>query len=138
MIFIHDKEVNKIAECNLLNYIINPPKRTKNLNINYSHILHVCMNTRHGRSNFKNFRILLGSVHRSTIVMGSLVEKLHPEKHAVIQWHTQAGDITNNINVKVDYTLPAISATNVMTWNCHVDGSAKDIYYMILVQYLLI
>ena len=26
---IHDKEVNKIAECNLLNYIINTPKRAK-------------------------------------------------------------------------------------------------------------
>ena len=96
------------------------------------------MKTRHGRSNFKNFRILLGSVHRSTIVMGSLVEKLHPEKHAVIQWHTQARNITTNIKVKVDSTVPAISATNVMTWNCHVDGSAKGRYDMILGQYLLI
>ena len=29
---IHDKEVNKIAEYNLLHDIINPPKRTKILN----------------------------------------------------------------------------------------------------------
>ena len=27
---IHDIEVNKIAECNLLHDILNPPKRTKN------------------------------------------------------------------------------------------------------------
>ena len=28
MIHIHDKEVNKISECNLLHDIINPPKHT--------------------------------------------------------------------------------------------------------------
>ena len=33
MISIHEKEVNKITEWNLLHDIINPPKRTKNLNI---------------------------------------------------------------------------------------------------------
>ena len=37
---IHDKEVNKIAECNLLHDIINPPKHTKNLNSHYSPIIH--------------------------------------------------------------------------------------------------
>ena len=29
MIYIHDKEVNNIAELILLHYIINPPKRAK-------------------------------------------------------------------------------------------------------------
>ena len=36
---IHDYEVNKIAEWNLLHDIINPTKRTKKLNIHYSPIL---------------------------------------------------------------------------------------------------
>ena len=49
---IHDKEVNKISECNLLHDIINTPKRAKNLNIHYSHILHGCINTRKGKDNF--------------------------------------------------------------------------------------
>ena len=49
MIYIHDKEVNKISECNLLHDIINPPKRAKNLYSHYSPILNVCMNTRKGR-----------------------------------------------------------------------------------------
>ena len=31
MIYMHDNEVNNIAECNLLHDIINPPKRTKHL-----------------------------------------------------------------------------------------------------------
>ena len=87
---IHDKEVNKIAKCNLLHYIINPPKRDKNLNTHYSPILHGCMNTRKVRANFNNFKILLDSGYSSTIVMGRIVEKLHPEKYAVMQWHTQA------------------------------------------------
>ena len=35
----------------------------------YSHILHVCMNTRKGKEKFKNFQILLNSGCSSTIVM---------------------------------------------------------------------
>ena len=52
---IHNNEVNNIAECNLLHYIINPPKRAKTLNSHYSHIIHGCMNTRKGKSEFKTF-----------------------------------------------------------------------------------
>ena len=43
---IHDDEVKNIAEYNLLHYIINPPKCTKKLDINYSHILHGYIKTR--------------------------------------------------------------------------------------------
>ena len=43
------------------------------------------MNTRHGRAKFKNFQILLESERSSTIVMGSLVEKLLPEEYYVVQ-----------------------------------------------------
>ena len=69
--------------------------------------------------------------------MGRLVEKLHTEKYDVVQWHTQAGNITNNHNVKVDLTLPAHSAMNAVTWKWHVYDSAKGAYYMILGQHLL-
>ena len=55
---IHDKEVNKISEYNLLHDIINPPTRTKKLNNHYSHILHGCMNTRKVKDKFKDFLIL--------------------------------------------------------------------------------
>ena len=47
--------------------------------------------------------------------MVKLFEKLHPEKDDMIQWHTLAGNITTNNKVKVDFTLPTLSATNVMT-----------------------
>ena len=56
---INDKELNKIAEYNLIHDMINSPKHAKNLNIHYSPILHGCMNTRRGKAKFKNFRILL-------------------------------------------------------------------------------
>ena len=52
---IHDKEVNKISECNLLHEIINPPKRTKYLNIHYPPIIHGCTNTVKGKVKFNNF-----------------------------------------------------------------------------------
>ena len=70
--------------------------------------------------------------------MGRLVEKLHPDKDDVMQWHTQAGNITTNIKVEVDFTLPAFSTTNVVTWTCHVGEYAKGGCDMILGQDLLI
>ena len=87
---IHNNEVNNIAECNLLHDIIHPPKCAKNLNINHSPILHGCMNTRKGEAKFKCFRILLESRCSSIIVMRRLVERLHPEKDAPMNWNTQA------------------------------------------------
>ena len=66
-----------------------------------------------------------------------LVKKLHPEKDDVMQLHTQAGNITTNIKVKVDFPLPAFSARNAVMWNCHVDYSTKDRYNMILGRSLL-
>ena len=54
-----------------------------------------------------------------------------------MQWHTQDGNITTNINVEVDFTLHEISATNAMTWKYNVDDYAKDRYNMILGRYLL-
>ena len=80
MIHINYKEVNKVAEFNLLNDIINTPKHTKKLNRHYSPILHERMNTRYGKARLKNFQIILESGCSSKIVMGILVEKLHPEK----------------------------------------------------------
>ena len=53
-----------------------------------------------------------------------------------MQWHTQTGDIANNIKVKVDFTLPALIAINAVTCNFHADESAKGGYDMILGQYL--
>ena len=92
------------------------------------------MNTRKGKAKFKNFCILLDSECSYTIVMGRIIEKLRLEKDTPMQWNTQAKDITTNIKVKVYFTLPTLSATNVSTWNFHVDDSAKDSYDMILGQ----
>ena len=39
--------------------------------------------------------------------------------------------------VKWDFTLPALSLTDVVMWNCHVDDSDKGRYGMILGWYLL-
>ena len=64
--------------------------------------------------------------------MGRLVEILHPEKDYVMQWHMQGGNITTNHTVKLYLTLPALSATNVVMWKCHVDDSANGMYGIIL------
>ena len=134
---IKKNEVKNIAECNLLHDIINTPKRAKILNIHYSPILYVCMNTRRGKVKFKIFHIPLGSGCSSTIVTGRLVDKLYPEKDAPMQWHTQDGNITTDLKVNIDFTLTALSATHVVTWKCHVDDSDKGRYDIILGQYLL-
>ena len=49
-----------------------------------------------------------------------------------MQWHTQAGNITTNIKVKIDFTLTELSETNVMTGTFHVGESTKGLYDMIL------
>ena len=54
-----------------------------------------------------------------------------------MQWHTQAGNITTNLKVKLDFTLPILSVTNVVTWECNVDDSDKGRYNLILVQDML-
>ena len=61
-----------------------------------------------------------------------MVNKIIPEKDAAMRWQTQAGNITTNIKVNVDFNLPALSAKNVVTWKCQVDGSAKGRYDQIL------
>ena len=55
----------------------------------------------------------------------------------MIHCHTQTVKITINIKVKIDFTLPELSATKIVTWNCHVDDSAKGRYDMILRRDLL-
>ena len=53
-----------------------------------------------------------------------------------MQWYIQAGNITTNLKVELDFTLPEISNTNVATWKFHVDDSAKGRYDMILGRYM--
>ena len=54
-----------------------------------------------------------------------------------MQWHTQADDITTYIRVQIYFNFPGISATKILTWNCHVDGSTNIRYVMILGRYQL-
>ena len=50
----------------------------------------------------------------------------------VVQWHAQARNVTTKIKVKVYFTLPAFSATNVVTWKFRVDESSEGRYDIIL------
>ena len=116
---------------------MNPSKFTKNKNRHYSPIVHVCMNTRKVGANFENFLILFYSGCSSTILMINLISKLKIKEDAVIKCHTQAVNINTNRKVELDFTLPEISATKIMTWNCHVYDSAKGGYDIILGRYIL-
>ena len=69
------------------------------------------MSTRKGRSKFNNFRILLDIVCSSTILMISIVDNLIHKKDDVMQWPTQAGNITTNQKNKIYITLTELSAT---------------------------
>ena len=76
MTCIHENEVNKTSEYNLLHDIINPYKHTKNINSHNSPILHGFANKRKGKSRFNNSRILLDSWCSYTIVKGKLIKIL--------------------------------------------------------------
>ena len=44
----------------------------------------------------------------------------------------QAVNITNNLKIKVDFTLPTIIVKNIVTWTCHLDDSDKGRWDIIL------
>ena len=64
--------------------------------------------------------------------MGRIIQKLNPKQDSGVQWHTQAGIITTNLKVMIEFFLHKLSAKKIMTWNCHVDNSAKGRFDMIL------
>ena len=84
---IHEKELNKIAEFNLLHDILNPSKLSKNSYIYDSLILHGCTNTQKGRAKFKNFRIILYSECSYMILMIRMIIKIIPKSEDFMQWH---------------------------------------------------
>ena len=77
------------------------------------------------------FGILLDIECSSKIVMKRLITKLIPIEDNVVQWNTQAVNITTNMNDQIDFTLPDFCATKIVTWSCHVDDSAKIRYNII-------
>ena len=85
---------------------------------------------------WRTYKVILDNGCSSMILTRKLVEKLDPKIDAVMQWQMQAGNITTNFKVKIDFTLPTLSATNVVTWKCHVYESARGRYDMILGRYL--
>ena len=84
------------------------------------------------KENFNKFRILLDGGCSFAVVMVRLSKKLRLEKYDMMQWHTQASNIITNIKVKVYFTVPALSATNAVTWKYHVYKSPKVRCDMIL------
>ena len=72
------------------------------------------MNTGKGTVKFKNFRTPMDSGCGSKIAMVRFI-KITPKKEDVMQWHTQAGKITTNLKVNIDFTLPEISVTTIVS-----------------------
>ena len=54
-----------------------------------------------------------------------------------MQWHTQSGNITTNLEVKVHFISFKLNVMNVVMWKCHVDDSDKGRYNIILEQDIL-
>ena len=61
------------------------------------------MNTQKSRAKFKHFRILLNSGCSFTIMMRRLITTLNHKIENAMQCHTQVGNITTNIKVKIDF-----------------------------------
>ena len=75
-LYTHGNKVSKLSGCNLIHDILNNNKFTKILDSNYSPILQGCMSIHKGKAKFKNFRILLNSGCRSTIIMVMIMKNL--------------------------------------------------------------
>ena len=70
------------------------------------------------------------------IIMGRLI-KITLKKYTVIQCNIQADSITTNLKFKIYFTLPELRATETVTWDCHVDDSAKVRYETVLSRDIL-
>ena len=70
------------------------------------------MNTIKGKAAFKP----MGQYMQIHNFNGKASFKISNKKDAVVQWCTQDGNVTTNINVEVDCAVPALSAMNVVTW----------------------
>ena len=108
---IYNQGIKYIYECNLLYGILNSPKRNKNTDSHYSLILHVCMNTRRGKVKLENFRVLLYGRCTSMILIIRLTKTLEAKEYFVKQCRTRVGNITTNLKVKIDVTLPEFIST---------------------------
>ena len=64
--------------------------------------------------------------------MGGLIKKLTPKEDSVMQCQIHGGCITTNLEFKIYFTFPELSATDIMMWNFRVDDSSKSRYDMIL------
>ena len=49
-----------------------------------------------------------------------------------MQWHTQVGNTITNMRVKIYFTLPELSETIIVAWNCHLNNSNKGRYDIVL------
>ena len=52
-------------------------------------------------------------------------------------WHTQAGSITTNLKIKINFTFSELISIRIVKWDFHVDDVNKGIYDIILGIYLL-
>ena len=55
-----------------------------------------------------------------------------------MQWHMKSGNIIISLKVKIYFTLYALITKKIVAWYCHLGGSAKGRYDMILSGYILL
>ena len=79
------------------------------MNIHYSPILHGCMNTRRDKARLKCFQILLDSGCIFTTVTRRLIKKSKTKEDVVMKWLMPLVNITTNMKVKIDFTVPEFS-----------------------------
>ena len=84
--------------------------------------------------------IILDGGYSSMIINGrmnpNLISKYKPV--ASRDWSTQTLNCMNNYMVNVEFSLPVLYVTKILTLKCHVNDSAEGIYDMIVrMSYLL-
>ena len=73
------------------------------------------MNTCSGRKTFGNFRILLDSGNRSTILIGELISKLKQKQSEKTTWETQAEKFAASNKVNIPFCLSSFSAAKIIS-----------------------
>jgi len=73
-----------------------------------------------GKAQPKDMQVLLDSRASSSIISHKLVKNLQVKDSTTSTWAMAAGSISTNQKAKVQFMLPELSETKIITWKLHV------------------
>ena len=115
------EEIN-VSEMLALSDLRKPPQKYQKTN-HLTPVTVAKVNTRLGKSRFKNIRILLDSGSSGSIILEKYVRKLRMKKDTTTNWNTKGGNFQTTKKCKTTFILNEFFESRSIEWNLHVDST---------------